>query len=201
MDRIPERIKERRTELHISQTKFGREVMNFEGSDNAVQKKVSKLETGDRKLTISELYNIAKYLKKPMEYFIDDNFQEEISSLVNCAIQCTEKTKPLCKEVNEIINSNTHWSGSLEANIHSFKAGLELDREKDKYKAILGNAVKEINELKKIQKTEINNKDIVIKDKDKKIATLTKENESLKSFLPDVPLATPGDTTQKNGET
>jgi transcriptional regulator with XRE-family HTH domain len=66
------KIRERRNQLEISQTKFGREALKFKGSDNAIQKLISKIETGKRKITIIELYAISKYLKKPMEYFISE---------------------------------------------------------------------------------------------------------------------------------
>lgn len=42
---------------------------------------------------------------------------------------CDQKTKDLCKEVKAVMDSKSHWAGSLEANIHSFKKGLDNDNE------------------------------------------------------------------------
>lgn len=47
----------------------------------------------------------------------------------NCEVKCSEKIAELCKKVKKVVESNTHWGASLEANIHSFHAGVETDKE------------------------------------------------------------------------
>lgn len=46
-----------------------------------------------------------------------------------CEVQCDEKILKLCRKVKNVVESETHWGTSLEANIHSFAAGLEQDKE------------------------------------------------------------------------
>lgn len=45
-----------------------------------------------------------------------------------CLVNCGDDIKKLCAEVKEIIESKTHWADSLESNIHSFRAGVERDK-------------------------------------------------------------------------
>jgi len=45
-----------------------------------------------------------------------------------CPVKCDDETRELCAEVKEVIESNTHWSDSLIHNIHSFKAGVDIDK-------------------------------------------------------------------------
>lgn len=59
-----------------------------------------------------------------------------------CDVGCDEHIMELCKKVKDVVESGTHWGASLEANIHSFKAGLDGDKERADMKIA-------INELKK----------------------------------------------------
>lgn len=61
---------------------------------------------------------------------------------MDCETKCGEKISQLCKKVKEVVESETHWGASLEANIHSFQAGLDGDKEREEIK-------KDMRELKK----------------------------------------------------
>lgn len=62
---------------------------------------------------------------------------QEITSMVSpdsgvlrfVEIKCSEEIAKLCKKVKDVVESKTHWGTSLEANIHSFKAGLDNEKE------------------------------------------------------------------------
>jgi len=41
---------------------------------------------------------------------------------------CDQKMIDICRDVKELIESKTHWGASLEANIGSFKKGLDTDK-------------------------------------------------------------------------
>lgn len=58
-----EEIRELRRSCNMKQVPFGRLVMNLDGTDNAVQKVVSKIETGERKISAKELTAVLQYCK------------------------------------------------------------------------------------------------------------------------------------------
>lgn len=129
MDKIiGQRIKENRIKRGISQEYFAKHVLKLKGTDTANQQLISKIETGRRRVTAAELYNIAKFLNKPIQYFFgEDRDGKEIDQ--HCEIACDEKIKDLCLKVKKVVDSGKHWGTSLEANIHSFAAGLEQDKD------------------------------------------------------------------------
>lgn len=51
---------------------------------------------------------------------------------ISCPVNCDDEIRELCAEVKEIIKSKTHWANSLESNIHSFKAGVDKDKNESK---------------------------------------------------------------------
>lgn len=59
---------------------------------------------------------------------------------------CDQKLIDICKKVKELIESDTHWGASLEANIESFKKGLDNDKK-------LLEVEKRINVLEKLTST------------------------------------------------
>ena len=95
--------------------------------------------------------NLSRYLNEVMG-MSDDNLFAVLLALdlisngekqgETCEVNCGKKISELCKKVKGVVESNTHWGASLEANIHSFKAGLEGDEERKEMK-------KDMNELKK----------------------------------------------------
>ena len=84
------------------------------------------------------LYKISKELNKSMEWLLTgDNI--EVVDEKKCSINCDERIMDLCRKVKEVVESNTHWGKSLEANIHSFKSGLDNDKDiKELKKSIRG---------------------------------------------------------------
>ena len=46
----------------------------------------------------------------------------------NCEVKCGDKIAQLCKKVKDVVESETHWGASLEANINSFKVGFDNDQ-------------------------------------------------------------------------
>ena len=47
----------------------------------------------------------------------------------SCPVGCDQKMSDICKDVKELIESGKHWGASLDANIKSFKAGFDNDKE------------------------------------------------------------------------
>ena len=47
----------------------------------------------------------------------------------SCPVGCGQKMIDICKDVKELIESGEHWGASLDANIKSFKAGFDNDKE------------------------------------------------------------------------
>lgn len=47
----------------------------------------------------------------------------------SCPVGCDPKMADICKDVKELIESGEHWGASLDANIKSFKAGFDSDKE------------------------------------------------------------------------
>ena len=76
------------------------------------------LPKGEMLLKIKEKYNIN----------IDQLLTGEEKKDEGCEVKCGDKIAQLCKKVKDVVESETHWGASLEANIHSFKVGLDNDQ-------------------------------------------------------------------------
>ncbi len=85
-----------------------------------------------------QLVKISKTANKSIDWFLTG--EEKINEA--CEVKCGKHIAELCKKVKDVVESGTHWGASLEANIHSFKAGLDGDKEREEIK-------KDMNELKK----------------------------------------------------
>lgn len=97
---------------------------------------ISGLENNKKKFTQDNLEAILQALNCTYA----DLFTPEAANPIGA--DCNEKIKDLCRKVKEVVESDTHWGLSLEANIHSFKAGLDGDKERKEMMA-------DIVELKK----------------------------------------------------
>jgi len=85
---IANQIKKSRESAHLSQTELGIGALGFNKSDtNKAQKVISKIETGARDITAEEIYQIAKYLKKPLSYFFGGKQEEDKSDFKSCLTQ------------------------------------------------------------------------------------------------------------------
>jgi len=94
---------------------------------------VTKWKTTEKRPAVSTLLKIAEEFKVSLDWLLTDEgpkYRGESPEhcLPSCPVQCDEKMKGLCAEVKEVVDSGTHWGSSLEANIHSFKAGLDNDK-------------------------------------------------------------------------
>lgn len=83
-----------------------------------VQPVISRLLGGSANIGVDNIYRILTVLN-----LLDKD------NLIVCDIECAEPVKNLCRKVKKVVESETHWAKSLEANIHSFAAGLDNDRE------------------------------------------------------------------------
>jgi transcriptional regulator with XRE-family HTH domain len=84
---------------------------------NVAQPVISRLLNGSANIGTVNIYQILNVLNL---FNIDNKIE-------HCEIKCDEKIKGLCLKVKKVVNSDSHWGKSLEANIHSFAAGLEQD--------------------------------------------------------------------------
>ena len=85
-----------------------------------------------------QLVKISKTANKSIDWLLTgEEMKDE-----GCEVKCGEHIMELCKKVKDVVESETHWGASLEANIHSFKAGLDGDKEREEIK-------KDMNALKK----------------------------------------------------
>ena len=68
--KLGKKIKLARVELDLTQTQFARKI-------NAKQKSISRYETGVSLPSLETLVKIAKVLKKPTGYFLDEEIRQE----------------------------------------------------------------------------------------------------------------------------
>jgi hypothetical protein len=64
----------------------------------------------------------------------------------DCRVKCDKKLRGLCKKVKEVVESKTHWGKSLEANIESFKIGLDGDEKHERDIQELRQQIKNLEE-------------------------------------------------------
>jgi transcriptional regulator with XRE-family HTH domain len=119
-------IRERRTKLKLSQEDFGRLALGLSGSDTSIQKLVSKIESGKRKITAIEIYKIAKYLNVQT----DDLFTLKESNISGVAVPCNlpVHAADICGMINEIFaSSDSQIHDALYSNLVAFKNSATKD--------------------------------------------------------------------------
>ena len=94
---------------------------------------VTKWKTTEKRPAVSALLKICEEFGVTLDWLLTGKGPKYRSESPEhcpsgCPVQCDENMQDLCKEVKEVIESKTHWGSSLEANIHSFKAGLDNDK-------------------------------------------------------------------------
>ena len=99
---------------------------------------VTKWKTTELRPTVIILLKISKIFNVSIDWLLTGK-DIEIVDEKKCSINCDERIMDLCRKVKEVVESDSHWGKSLEANIHSFKSGLDNDKDiKELKKSIRG---------------------------------------------------------------
>lgn len=85
----------------------------------------TKWKTTENRPSVKALLKISKVFDVSVDWLLMGKEQQNN----NYNFECDETTMDLCRTVKELIESKSHWGYSLEANIKSFKAGHELEKD------------------------------------------------------------------------
>jgi len=125
MDKIiGQKIREQRMRREINQRDFGRNILGFKGTDNAIQKLVSKIEIGERPVKAAELHDISKKLTIPYSVLFGE--RERCDDTVNAITE--GENSELINSVRDVMKSGTKWASVLERTISDIKTAFETDK-------------------------------------------------------------------------
>jgi len=102
-------------------------VRHFDGTQDRLndivgRDSVSRWKRGDRP-ALTKLLEVTEVFHCTLDDLLLEN-----KSKVECFVNCDEEMTEICRKIKELRDSRSHWWDSLDANIKSFKKGLDNDK-------------------------------------------------------------------------